>query len=104
MDTQLWSWILGSLGAVVLLLVGESEKTRRTGWMIGLATQALWYSYAFVSEQYGFLVSASVFTAVNARGLYRHHRARRAAEQAAAAVPTEVRCSACPVGSAPARG
>lgn len=82
--SPVWSWVLGLPGAGVLLLVGD-EKTKRLGWTCGLALQAVWYSYAITTGQWGFVVSATAFTLVNARGLVRWHHQRRA-HQAAGAV------------------
>jgi hypothetical protein len=41
------------------------------GYLVGVAVQVLWVAYAIVSAQWGFIVSAFAYGAVNAIGLYR---------------------------------
>lgn len=64
--TMWWSWLLTSIGCTGLYLV-----TRKNWWgfVIGVGVQLLWIAYAIVTEQWGFIVSALVYGAVNLRGL-----------------------------------
>jgi hypothetical protein len=53
-----WSWILTAVGVTGLYFAGKNNKI---GWAIGIGAQGLWISYALVTEQYGFLVSAFAY-------------------------------------------
>lgn len=57
-----WSWLLMVVGVTGLFLAG---KKRKVGWMIGVGVQLLWIIYAIVSKQWGFIMSAFVYGAVN---------------------------------------
>lgn len=57
-----WSWLLMAVGVTGLFLAG---KKRKVGWAIGIGVQLLWIAYAVVSKQWGFIVSALVYGAVN---------------------------------------
>lgn len=57
-----WSWLLMAVGVTGLFLAG---KKRKVGWMIGIGVQLLWIMYAIVSKQWGFIMSALVYGAVN---------------------------------------
>ena len=59
---SLWSFALAALGILQIWLTG---KKLRVGWIIGLATSALWFVYGFATEQYGFIISALVFGAIH---------------------------------------
>jgi hypothetical protein len=58
---QLWSWLLTFIGLAGFILAG---KRVWWAWYINIACQALWYTYAFISHQYGFVFSATVYTIV----------------------------------------
>lgn len=70
-----WSWLLTAVGVTGLWFAGRKS---RWGWAIGLAAQVLWITYAVVSAQLGFVVSALAYGAVNARNLWLWSRERRA--------------------------
>lgn len=57
-----WSWLLMLVGVTGLFLAG---KKRKIGWVIGIGVQLLWIIYAIVSKQWGFIMSAIVYGAVN---------------------------------------
>jgi len=61
---QAWSWLLTAVGLVGFVLAG-----RRVWWCwyVNLACQALWLAYALVTQQYGFIASALLYTVVFAR-------------------------------------
>lgn len=62
--TQLWSWLLTAIGVTGLLFAGSCRKL---GWAIGLSAQLLWLTYAIVTRQWGFIVSAFAYGFVYAR-------------------------------------
>lgn len=76
-----WSVLLTAAGGLGWLLV--TVEQRRAGFTVGVATQALWISYAVVTRQWGFIVSALLFGAINVLGLIRLARARRPVPPAA---------------------
>ena len=64
MSNQLWSWILTIVGLTGFIFVGRKVWW---AWYINIACQILWFAYAIVSEQYGFLVAALAYTVVFTR-------------------------------------
>jgi hypothetical protein len=66
-----WSVVLAALGVVGLWRAGSGK---RSGWVIGLAAQLLWLTYALVSAQYGFILSAVAYGVVYGRNLLRARR------------------------------
>lgn len=62
----MWSWVLSALGCTALLLAGSG---RRSGWALGLASQAAWVSYALATRQYGFILASVAYGSVYARNL-----------------------------------
>lgn len=64
MTDQLWSWALSIVGLAGLFLAG---KKIWWAWYLNIAGQALWFAYAIVTEQYGFLVAAFGYTFVFAK-------------------------------------
>lgn len=61
MSDQWWSWALGVIGVVGFILAGRKIWW---AWYVNLACQGLWFAYAIVTEQLGFLISALVYTVV----------------------------------------
>lgn len=61
MSTQLWSWLLGLVGVAGFVLAGRKIWW---AWYINIACQFLWFTYAIVTQQWGFFVSAVVYTVV----------------------------------------
>ena len=57
----MWSYLLAGLGVLSLYLTGKKLKS---GWVVGLVNSGLWIVYGLTTEQYGFIVSAFVFIAV----------------------------------------
>jgi nicotinamide riboside transporter PnuC len=57
----MWSYTLAGLGVLSLYLTGKKLKS---GWVVGLINSGLWIIYGLTTEQYGFIVSAFVFIAV----------------------------------------
>lgn len=64
MGDQWWSWALGIIGVVGFILAGRKIWW---AWYVNLACQGLWFAYAIVTEQLGFLISAIVYTFVFAQ-------------------------------------
>ena len=58
---MIWSYLLAGLGVLSLYLTGKKLKS---GWVVGLVNSGLWIVYGLTTEQYGFIVSAFVFIAV----------------------------------------
>lgn len=63
-----WSWILTAVGVTGLMLSGSHNKT---GWLIGLGAQILWFAYALATRQYGFVVSAFAYGFVYSRNFWK---------------------------------
>ncbi len=61
MDNQLWSWILGAVGVAGFILAGRKIWW---AWYVNVACQALWFAYAITTQQWGFLVTAIVYSVV----------------------------------------
>lgn len=70
--SQLWSVALAACGLASLWLAG---KGRRSAWVIGLAGQSLWLTYAVLTEQLGFVVTAAAYAVVHTRNLVLSRRA-----------------------------
>lgn len=60
----MWSYLLMAVGVLGLYLAGKKNVW---GWAVGFAAQFLWFTYALVTHQYGFIVSSVVYGAVYAR-------------------------------------
>ena len=52
---MIWSFILAGFGILGVYIAGRNNKW---GWAIGLFAQILWITYALVTQQYGFILSA----------------------------------------------
>lgn len=66
-----WSWFLTLFGITGLYLAGKNNKL---GWVIGLAVQVLWFAYAINTKQWGFLVSALIYSAVYGHNWWKWYR------------------------------
>lgn len=71
-----WSVALTVLGGLGWLLVTVDRRIH--GFCVGLLAQVAWIAYAVTTAQWGFLGSATLFGAINALGVHRWLRARRA--------------------------
>lgn len=69
--TWWWSWILAAVGVTGMFLAGSNRKS---GWAVGVGVQVLWLAYAVATRQWGFLVTAPLYGAVNARNWLRWSR------------------------------
>lgn len=63
-----WSYILAAIGVTGIFFVGRKTIW---GWHILLVNEALWITYAIITKQYGFILSAIAYAAVYIRS-YRH--------------------------------
>lgn len=61
MDNQLWSWILTAVGLAGFILAGKKVWWC---WYVNLGCQVLWFTYAIVTEQYGFIVASIAYSVV----------------------------------------
>lgn len=90
-----WSVGLTVLGGLGWLLV--AVERRLAGFLVGLAAQVAWISYAVTTVQWGFIGSATLFGAINALGLWRlrgttrERLAREATEASATRIAAEHR-------------
>lgn len=63
---MIWSAVITVIGLIGLYVVGNGDWW---GWAINLGNQAIWITYAIVTVQYPFIVSALLYTYMNARNL-----------------------------------
>lgn len=61
MNHQYWSWILTAVGITGFILAGRKVWW---AWYINIGCQALWFTYAIVTQQYGFIIAALLYTVV----------------------------------------
>jgi hypothetical protein len=61
---QIWPWALSVASLLGLWITGNKM---RVGWLVSLASEGLWFTYALVSRQYGFISMSVVFSAVHIR-------------------------------------
>lgn len=61
---MLWSWILSAVSLAGLWTTGNKK---RYGWLISLGSEGLWFAYAVVTSQYGFMVMGVAFSVVHMR-------------------------------------
>jgi nicotinamide riboside transporter PnuC len=59
-----WSYILAAIGVTGIFFVGRKTIW---GWHILLVNEALWITYAIITKQYGFILSAIAYAAVYVR-------------------------------------
>lgn len=57
----MWSWVLTTIGLTGFVLAG---KKKWYAWYINIANQILWFTYAVVTDQYGFIVASLAYTVV----------------------------------------
>ena len=58
---QYWGWILSILGLIGFYLTG---KKIWWGWWVNVGAQTVWYAYAIVTQQWGFLVMTTMYTII----------------------------------------
>jgi nicotinamide riboside transporter PnuC len=57
----MWSWILAAIGVTGIFFVGRKTIW---GWLILLLNECIWIAYALATDQYGFIVMATAYSAV----------------------------------------
>jgi hypothetical protein len=70
----MWSFILTAVGLTGFILAGKKVWW---AWYVNVGCQALWFTYAIVTEQYGFIIASMFYTVVflkNAIAWTREHR------------------------------
>ncbi|MGW5122972.1 hypothetical protein ACWEQ7_02725 [Streptomyces sp. NPDC004069] len=72
--TGWWSWLLTAVGVLGLYLAGRKSPW---GWAVGIGAQGLWFAYAVITRQWGFLVSCAAYGWVYARNFRAWHRQAR---------------------------
>lgn len=74
MDNQLWSWLLTIVGVTGFILAGRKVWW---AWYVNLACQILWFAYAIITQQWGFIVAALVYSVVFTQNAIKWTRERR---------------------------
>lgn len=77
MNNQLWSYLLTVVG-----LTGFALATYKVWWCwyINIFCQALWFTYAIVTEQYGFIAASIAYTVVFTNSAIKWTRDRKKQE------------------------
>lgn len=70
-NNLVWSILLSVIGVTGLFLAGSKKEI---GWIIGLGAQVLWFTFAIVTKQYGFILSALAYGWVNSRNYLKWRR------------------------------
>lgn len=73
---EFWSWILTAVGLAGFFLAGKKVWWC---WYVNIANQVLWFTYAVLTEQWGFLIGVFAYLFVftkNAIEWTREHRAK----------------------------
>jgi len=68
-----WSWLLTGVGITGFILAGRNFWW---AWYVNIACQGLWFVYAIISHQYGFIAASLLYTVVfsqNARTWTKEH-------------------------------
>jgi len=77
---EYWSWLLSVVGAAGVILTGKKDWR---GWVVGVVSEILWFIYAIITKQYGFIFGCILYTGVFIKNLnswlkeYRIRRIRR---------------------------
>lgn len=64
MVAEWWSYVLSGIGVFGLVVAAARP---RVGFGISIAAQILWVTYALVTDQAGFLISAGAYTVAYVR-------------------------------------
>lgn len=70
----IWSIVLAAVGILGLYLAGSKNKL---GWAVSFGAQLLWFIFAIVTAQYGFILSAVAYGFVYARNYMRWRNEQR---------------------------
>jgi hypothetical protein len=78
----MWSWALTLIGVTGFFLAGRKVWW---AWYVNIANQALWLTYALVTQQWGFLAGIPIYLGVfipNAVRWTREHFTNKRADEA----------------------
>lgn len=85
---QILSWIVGGVGLIGFYFAG---KKKWWSWYVNLFCQALWVTYALVTGQLAFLVTAAVYSVIFGRNAWRWTKEHRlVGKLVSASEPTKV--------------
>lgn len=71
MANLIWSIVLAAVGIYGLYLAGSKKLY---GWIISFSAQVLWFIFAILTHQYGFILSAVAYGWVYGRNYIRWKR------------------------------
>lgn len=71
MPFEVWSYILTIVGLTGFYFVG---KKKWWAWWINIGCQVLWFTYAIVTHQYGFIAASVAYTIVFTDNLLKWRR------------------------------
>lgn len=71
MSNLVWSVVLAAVGILGLYLAGSRNVW---GWLVSFGAQALWFIFAIVTKQYGFILSALAYGWVYGRNYLKWRR------------------------------
>lgn len=58
---MIWSWVLAVIGILGIYLAGRKKAA---GWLVGMSAQLLWFVYAIVTKQWGFIFTAVAYAVI----------------------------------------
>lgn len=68
---MIWSFTLAAIGILGIWLAGKNSKW---GWAVGLGAQVLWFIFAIVTKQYGFILTALAYGWVYGSNFIKWHK------------------------------
>ena len=68
MNDQIWPWLLSIVGVIGFELAGRKIWW---AWYVNIGCQGLWFTYAIITQQYGFLVGAFFYLYVFVKNAYK---------------------------------
>lgn len=69
-----WSYILAVIGVAGIFLVGRKTIW---GWPILLLNECIWIAYALATDQYGFIIMATAYSAVYIKSYFKWREEER---------------------------
>lgn len=70
-NNLVWSVVLATVGILGLYLAGSRNVL---GWLVSFGAQVLWFIFAIVTKQYGFILSALAYGWVYGRNYLKWRR------------------------------
>lgn len=70
----IWSILLAAVGILGIYLAGRKNLW---GWALGVGAQVLWFVFAIVTQQYGFILSALAYGWVYGLNFWKWSAAKR---------------------------